>query len=117
MPFFFFGEMLAPIIEALGYLLIILGLTLGIVNLEFALLFLVVALGYQVILSVWAIILEELTFRVYRRFSDLLRLFLYALLEPLGYRQMTVLWRLMGFWNALRGLTHWGEMRREGFKH
>ena len=116
MPFFFFGEMLAPVVEFLGYLLTLVGLALGILSVEFALLFLGVALGYQVILSIWAIVLEETTFRVYRRFSDLLRLLLYAVLEPLGYRQMTVFWRLKGFWNAMRGFTHWGEMRRGGFK-
>ena len=100
----------------LGYFLTVLGLALKILSVEFALLFLGVALGYQVILSIWAILLEETTFRVYRRFSDLLKLLLYAVLEPFGYRQMTVFWRLKGFLNALRGFTHCGEMRRDGFK-
>ncbi|MFQ5703643.1 MAG: glycosyltransferase [Gemmatimonadales bacterium] len=116
MPFFFFGEMLAPVAEVVGYLLTITGMALGILSLQYALLFLAVALGYQVILSLSAVILEETTFSVYRRFSDLLRLVWYSLVEPFGYRQITVFWRLKGFWNALWGFKHWGEMRREGFE-
>jgi cellulose synthase/poly-beta-1,6-N-acetylglucosamine synthase-like glycosyltransferase len=116
MPFFFFGEMLAPVVEIVGYVLTGLGLAFGVLSVEFALLFLAVALGYQVFLSLCAIILEEVTFREYRRLSDFVRLIGYALLEPFGYRQITVLWRLKGFWNALRGHKHWGEMRRAGFQ-
>jgi len=115
MPFFFFGEMLAPVVELLGYILTILGLALGLLSPQFALLFLLVALGYQMFLSVWAVILEETTFHMYSRFRDFLRMLWYAVAEPFGYRQITVYWRLKGFWNALRGLRHWGEMRRTGF--
>jgi cellulose synthase/poly-beta-1,6-N-acetylglucosamine synthase-like glycosyltransferase len=115
MPFFFFGEMLAPVIELLGYILTAVGIAMGFLSPQFALLFLAVALGYQMLLSIWAVILEETTFHLYNRFSDFLRMLGYAILEPFGYRQLTVLWRLKGFWNALRGLTHWGEMRRKGF--
>src|SRR5207247_1006228 len=43
MPFFTFGEMLAPLVEVLGYGITALGLTYGIVNTSFALLFLLVA--------------------------------------------------------------------------
>ncbi len=114
-PFFFFGEMLAPVVEVIGYLLTAAGLWTGALDVHFALLFLAVALGYQMMLSIWAVILEEATFRVYERPRDFARLLLYAFLEPFGYRQLTVLWRLRGFFNALRGLTHWGEMRRHGF--
>jgi cellulose synthase/poly-beta-1,6-N-acetylglucosamine synthase-like glycosyltransferase len=114
-PFFFFGEMLAPVVELFGYVITVGGLATGVLNVEFAVLFLAVALGYQMMLSIWAVILEEATFRVYDRRKDFYRLLLYALVEPFGYRQLTVLWRLRGVFNALRGLTHWGEMQREGF--
>ncbi|HEX9580227.1 MAG TPA: glycosyltransferase family 2 protein [Gemmatimonadales bacterium] len=116
MPFFFFGEMLAPLVEIVGYVLTALGLGLGILSVEFALLFLAAALGYQLLLTIWAVVLEEATFRVYRRFGDFLRILGYAVAEPFGYRQLTVFWRLKAFWNALRGFTHWGEMQRQGFQ-
>jgi hypothetical protein len=37
-------------------------------------------------------------------------------LENLGYRQMTVYWRLRGLWKFLRGRKDWGAMERKGFK-
>jgi hypothetical protein len=36
-------------------------------------------------------------------------------MENLGYRQLTVYWRLRGFWNFLRGRKDWGKMERKGF--
>jgi cellulose synthase/poly-beta-1,6-N-acetylglucosamine synthase-like glycosyltransferase len=117
MPFFVFGEMLAPVIEVGGYVVIGLGIWLGTVNRELFLLFLFAAFGFQVFLSIWAVLLEEVTFRLYRRTSDFFRMLGYAMAEPFGYRQLTVAWRVQAFWNALRGLRSWGEMRRRGFQN
>jgi len=114
-PFFFFGEMLAPVIEVSGYFFTIIGLAMGWLNWEFALAFFAVAVGYQLMLSVWAVVLEEATFRVYGNLADFSRMLLFAVLEPFGYRQLTVLWRVQGVVNALRGRKQWGEMRRQGF--
>src|SRR2546428_6766427 len=67
MPFFTFGEMIAPLIEVAGYFVTAVGLALGIVNTSFALLFLLVAWGYGMLLSLWAVVLEEVSFRRYGR--------------------------------------------------
>ena len=114
-PFFVFGEILAPIVEVFGYILTIVGLSMGLVNTQYAMLFLAAALGYQMFLSIWAVVLEETTFRLYDRPGDFMRMIGYAIVEPFGYRQMTVLWRLQGLWNALRARRHWGKIRRTGF--
>ncbi len=113
-PFFFLGEMIAPLMELMGWVGLLVGLALGVVNLQFALLFLAVAVGFGTLLSVWAIVLEEASFRRYGRPIDLARLLWFAIIEGLGYRQMTVLFRLQGFWNYLRGVESWGRMTREG---
>jgi cellulose synthase/poly-beta-1,6-N-acetylglucosamine synthase-like glycosyltransferase len=115
MPFFIFGEMLAPVVELLGYLITIVGLASGMVNVSFALLFVLVAWGYGMLLSIWAVVLEEVSFRRYRRFGDLFRLLLFAALENFGYRQLTVWWRLKAFVNAAKGVHIWGDMARKGF--
>lgn len=114
-PFFFFGEMIAPAVELMGYLITIVVLLTGRVNPEFALLFLTVAVGYGILLSVWAVVLEELSFRRYRRLSDFGWLLLFAVLENFGYRQMTVWFRLQAFWKWARGSEAWGRMERTGF--
>jgi hypothetical protein len=115
MPFYAFGEMLAPVVELLGYVVTIVGLTFGLVNVSFALLFVLVAWGYGMLLSIWAVVLEEVSFRRYRRFGDLFRLLLFASLENFGYRQLTVWWRLKAFANVWKSGHVWGDMTRKGF--
>ena len=115
MPFFAFGEMLAPLIELLGYVITVVGLISGLVNISFALLFLLVAWGYGMLLSIWAIVLEEVSFRRYRRWSDLVRMLLFAMVETFGYRQANVWWRLKAFASVWRRVHVWGDMTRKGF--
>jgi len=116
MPFFTFGEMLAPVVEVVGYVGTAVGLGLRVVDVPFALLFLMVAWGYGMLLSLWAVVLEEVSFRRYGRFGDLVRLLVYATLENFGYRQRTVWWRLKAFWSVFRQQHAWGEMVRKGFE-
>lgn len=113
-PFFLLGEMLAPVVEVIGYLVVVIGIALGIISWSYFFLFLFLALGYMVLLSVWAVALEELTYRVYPRTRDFVRMLGYALLEPFGYRQLTLFWRLQAFGKALAGVRTWGEHEREG---
>lgn len=115
MPFYALGELLAPVVEVVGYAVTLVGFAIGALSAEFALLFLAVAVGYGMLLSVWAVLLEDLTFRRYRRRGDTLRLVRFALLEGLGFRQMTVWFRLQAFWKYFRGIESWGVMTREGF--
>ena len=37
-----------------------------------------------------------------------------SLIESVGYRHMTVIWRLRGLISFLRGRTEWGAMERRG---
>ena len=41
-------------------------------------------------------------------------LVLAAVLEHLGYRQLTVWWRVRAFWEFWRGDLSWGVMERRG---
>ncbi len=115
MPFYAFGEMLAPVIEVLGYVITAVGLFFGMLNVSFALLFVLVAWGYGMLLSIWAVVLEEVSFRKYRRSTDLFRLLLFASLENVGYRQRTVWWRLKAFASVWKRVHVWGDMTRKGF--
>jgi hypothetical protein len=115
MPFFTFGEMLAPVVEVGGYVGTALGVALHAIDLPFALLFLSVAWGYGMLLSLWAVVLEEVSFRRYGRLGDLARLLAYATFETFGYRQRTVWWRLKAFFGLWTRRHAWGEMTRKGF--
>ncbi len=114
MPFFFFGELIAPVIEIFGYVLVILSWIFGVVNTTFALLFFFVAVVLGMVLSLSAVLLEELTVRRYSRGRDVLKLALYALLENLGYRQIHSWWRLRGLIAYFKGDKKWGSMKRRG---
>jgi len=115
-PFYTLGEALAPLVEVLGYVITVVGFALGIVNVQFALLFVLVAWGYGMLLSIWAVVLEEVSFRRYARVGDLARLLLFATLENFGYRQRTVWWRLKAFFTVWPQRQVWGEMTRKGFE-
>jgi cellulose synthase/poly-beta-1,6-N-acetylglucosamine synthase-like glycosyltransferase len=114
-PYFVVVELLAPVVEALGLLGLGAGLLLGAVDLSFALLFFLVAYGLGIVLAVFTLALEELSFHRYGRLRDRALLVLWAVLESLGYRQLTVVWRLRGIWKFLRKRTDWGVMTRRGF--
>jgi cellulose synthase/poly-beta-1,6-N-acetylglucosamine synthase-like glycosyltransferase len=114
-PYFFFLEMLGPIIELAGYASFAATVLAGRASLEFAIAFLSVAIVLGGVLSLAAVAMEELTFRRYPRRSDLFRLFFLAVTENFGYRQLNAWWRLKGTISALRGVEGWGTMTRKGF--
>ena len=115
-PYYAFVELLAPVFEVIGLVTLGLGLALGMLDWRFAALFYLTAYGLGTALTAFTLILEDLSFHRYSTFRDRALLFWWALVENLGYRQMTVLWRLRGLWKFLRGRKDWGAMERKGFR-
>ena len=115
-PYYAFVELLAPVIEAAGLITLALGLIFRIIDWNFAALFYLTAYGLGTALTAFTLILEDLSFHRYETFRDRALLFWWALMENLGYRQMTVYWRLRGLWKFLRGRKDWGAMERKGFR-
>jgi cellulose synthase/poly-beta-1,6-N-acetylglucosamine synthase-like glycosyltransferase len=114
-PYFVFVELFAPVVEAIGIAGLLLGLSLGAVDTSFAIMFFLAAYGLGAVLTVLTLALEEASFHRYDRFVDRVLLIGWALVENLGYRQLTVVWRLQGLYRYLRGRTDWGKMERKGF--
>ena len=114
-PFFFFFELLGPLLELLGYCAFALALWTGRTSTLHIVAFFLLALVLGMTLSITAVAQEELTFRRYVRFKDLIRLFMLAIMENFGYRQLTTLWRGWGLLRAMRGVKVWGESSRKGF--
>lgn len=115
-PYFAVFELLAPVVEAIGLIGLILGLAIGVLNVPFAVLFVLAAYGLASALTVLTFMLEEFTFHRYGRMRDRLGLIFWSMLEGLGYRQLTVIWRLRGIVRYLRGHNEWGAMTRRGFR-
>lgn len=115
MPYFLFAELLAPVVEAAGLVITVLCTMAGILSTRFAIAFFVAAYLYGTLLSLAAILMEEVSFNRYRRPSDTARLLWFAFIEPFGFRQVTVWFRLKAFWRYFQGDHSWGRMKREGF--
>ncbi|MCL9969771.1 glycosyltransferase [Anoxybacillus kestanbolensis] len=114
MPYFLLIEFLGPVVELVGYILVIVALILGDVYIEFAILLFLVSVLYGSLFSMAAVLLEEWTVRKFPNVSDVVRLFFYSLTETLWYRPLTVLWRCEGIVDALLKRKGWGEMKRKG---
>lgn len=113
--YFLFFEMLGPAVELLGLMLTILGLIFGLITPLVATAFFTVSVLFGILLSVSALVLEELTLRRYPSTLDVIRLFWTAIIENLGFRQLMTWWRVQGLIDGLRGKTGWGTMKRRGF--
>jgi cellulose synthase/poly-beta-1,6-N-acetylglucosamine synthase-like glycosyltransferase len=113
-PYFWIVEFFGPIVEAAGYLFMILCLFLGGIYLEFSILLFLLSCLYGSVFSMAAVLLEEWSLSKYPKVSDVMKLFLYSLTETIWYRPLTVFWRCEGIWQMLRGDTSWGEMKRKG---
>lgn len=115
MPYFVIIELLGPVIEMSGYLFVIIAFFLHLINLPFFLLFLTLAILLGTLLSVASVVLDEIAYRRFPRLSQVLTLVAFALIENVGYRQLTVWWRVRAFLDYWRGNKSWGTMERRGF--
>lgn len=134
LPSFWIFEYWGPLVECFGYLFVLALLILSAVlahpfiEPEFVWAFLLASLGYGILVNVAAVLVGAWRFRFgladrlqrgllpFNRRRDVLVLLLYAVLENLGFRQLTLYWRLRGLWDAWRGKTDWDKFARVGFR-
>ena len=114
MGYFFLFDILGPIIELAGLLLVPVSFWMGQVTWDFFLAWLALTFTYGVFLSASALLLEMMVTRTTRA-RDLALLAMSAVLENFGYRQLNNLWRLEGIWQFLTGKQGWGSMERTKF--
>jgi cellulose synthase/poly-beta-1,6-N-acetylglucosamine synthase-like glycosyltransferase len=111
----FVVDVIGPLIEVAGYVLIPAMWLLGLISFDYLLAFVAVVFSFGVFVSVAALVLEEVQLRRLPRARDLAILTVVAVLENFGYRQLNNFWRLRGWWQFLRKRQGWGEMVRKGF--
>ena len=112
-PFMFIFEFLGPVIEIIGAIVMITSFATGYASIETTILFLTVAIGFGMMLSITAILLEEMSFHVYKSPIYALILAFVALVENLGYRQLNSYWRMIAMVQWMRGTkSSWGKMQR-----
>ncbi len=116
-PFFLFVEGFGPLIEFAGFFIFLLSLFFNLVDPPLAVLFLLATIALNILLSIGAIIFEELTFRRYSGLSEIVSLISLSLIEVFFYRPLTTWWRLVGIIQYASGKKGgWGRMDRRNFK-
>ena len=115
-PFHSFVEGLGAAVETLGYFFVPLGFLFGLVSPFVLMVFVLLGFIYGSFLSVGAVLVEELTYRRYPRFRDLLTLLGYAAFENFGYRQLILYFRFQGTLKFLAGSRHWEKVSHAGAK-
>lgn len=110
----FIIDVMGPIAEMIGYILIPLFWSVGLLNTEFMLAFISTFFLFGVFISICSLTLEEMELRRCPRARDLLLLALVSIIENFGYRQLNNFWRIQGWWLFLRGKNEWEDMSRSG---
>jgi len=127
MPYQLIFEALAPPLECLGYLLLVITAIFGALSISALLCFLALAMAMNFCLSTLSILLctfsasnmrgphESAAIIAYPRAKDVLILLLVGFLSNLGYRQYLVVWQLRGLYDFLKGNKGWDKFGRKGF--
>ena len=134
LPTFWVFEYYGPVLEALGYVFIVVFMIVGslfglqILNKQYAVAFLLASLGWGTLVNVFAVLVGAWRFRYgladrlqrgllpFNRKRDVLILLGYAVLENFFWRFLTLYWRLRGLWDAWRGKSGWEKFARQGFQ-
>jgi cellulose synthase/poly-beta-1,6-N-acetylglucosamine synthase-like glycosyltransferase len=112
MPYIVLFEALEPIVEVVGFAIVITLLVLNLVNWTYLVAFVLIALLTGQVLSTTALLIEEIGFRRYRAL-DLARLTAWGFVEALWFRPPLAWWRLRATMDALIGRRpSWGSIPR-----
>lgn len=114
LPYFVVVEALAPIVEAIGLLLLLVAVVSGQTSQE-QLTFVASAYGIGLALSMMVLILDDLAFGLSASNRIRVRMVVVAIIEHFVFRPLTIVWRLSGLRGFLLGRSDWGVQVRRGF--
>lgn len=114
LPYLWLFELFAPIMEIAGIATIILAASLGVLSREFFLQFMIFGYAFATVISIGSVLQEEITYKRYNDWKDVVRLVSYCFFEHFPYRQLHMIWRLQGLWQYLRGDHEWKPLKRKG---
>jgi len=116
LPALFFAEVLGPLVEGLGYVIVPVAFLIGAADINFVIFYFALTIGFGIFLSWFGVFSEVWSFRRYNKPTQIARLLGDGVIENFGYRQ----WKTLVAWRALyeyvRGDTSWGQMERIGFE-
>jgi cellulose synthase/poly-beta-1,6-N-acetylglucosamine synthase-like glycosyltransferase len=116
LPYMAIFEGLAPLLEFASYVLATVAVLIGVIHWKHYVVVLAVWTLFGTAVSMMAVLLNDGATRRYMRGRDLIRLFVVALIENFGYRQLNMWWGVVGTVQALTGKGGWGTMKRRAFE-
>ncbi len=114
-PYWFFFELMAPLIEFTGFVGFFVFMAFGMMDWPFFLALLAFILSFGFLYSVFAILMEVRTYNQYRKPKEIAMLIWTAMLEPFIFHPFVVWSAIRGHVDLLRKKSSWGEMTRQGF--
>lgn len=115
LPYYWFFELLEPVITIIGFILVTIGVLIGAVDPFVYALLIILSTAYGLLLSLGVILMEERAFRRYPNWQDLGRMSFAVIVENFGYRQWQALVRFRALFRIGRERHVWGEMTRVEF--
>ena len=116
MPYYILFELMGPIVELLGYILIPIAYFMGFLSPLYFWAFLFLSITSGAFLSISAVFLEELSFSLYRSWGDFALMVGVGVLENFSYRILTLFFRLGAVLDIILGRGGWGKQERVGLK-
>jgi cellulose synthase/poly-beta-1,6-N-acetylglucosamine synthase-like glycosyltransferase len=114
-PYFFIFEMVGPLVECQGYIMVVFAALLGLINEPLALMLFVSSVLMGIVISTASLIFagkEVVNFKV----REIFALIFVAFIENFGFRQIVSFFRVTGFISSLKKSKGWGKMERKGFQ-
>lgn len=96
-PYLWLAIIIAPILELAGYVGLAAGLATGALDSSFAGAYLAAVVGYGILLSVWTVVFQAISFQRADQTGDIVRMLAFAVIESLGYRQILALYRTTSY--------------------
>ena len=116
-PYWFFFEYLAPMIEFFGIFITILLGVYGMISWKFLILIQTFIYSFSVMFSFFGLYAEEQSYHQYAEPRDIRKLVFAAILEPFLFHPIVFITAIQGLWEMLRGKEGWAEMKKEGFSN
>ena len=89
----------------------------GQINWEYAIILLIYVYTFSVMITVFAVLWDEITHKQYESKMEVFKLCVAAMLEPFFYHPLVVFYAIKGNFYSLTGKPMaWGNMQRAGFK-
>lgn len=114
-PLLALEDLIGPMVELLGYILMIVGIAVGLVDPVMALVYLLLTCVFGSFISVGVLMIEEQQPRPVAGAGEFGWLLLAAIAENFGYRQLIQYYRLRGVIHFLRKEQTWAAVPRTGF--